>query len=170
MKIAASIFSAFIAGTITASAFVAPSPNAPVAFTRNSQELAMRGKTGLSEKMSDELDIPCDEECAMTSYPNLPESVHPGVLSGQAMVDLLEHAKENGTWSCVVCCTCVSLQQSAAHIFKSLLHANTNTLDNPSWCICCICSSYSCVLHDVMFICRQFTDWRTSPRYTFYLK
>lgn len=76
----------------------------------------MRGKTGLSEKMSDELDIPCDEECAMTCYPNLPESVHPGVLSGQAMVDLLEHAKENGTWfwlnvACVyptaICCTYV---------------------------------------------------------------
>jgi len=32
----------------------------------------------------------------MSSYPNMPESVHPGVLTGQAQVDLLNHAKENG--------------------------------------------------------------------------
>jgi len=47
-------------------------------------------------KMADDLGIPCEDECAMDSYPKLPESVHPGVLSGQAMVDLLDHAKENG--------------------------------------------------------------------------
>lgn len=47
-------------------------------------------------KMSDEVGIPCEEECALESFPNLPESVHPGVLSGQAMMDLLNHAKENG--------------------------------------------------------------------------
>merc|ERR1712087_796413 len=35
-------------------------------------------------------------ECALSSYPNLPESVHPGVVTGQALVDLLNHAKENG--------------------------------------------------------------------------
>mmetsp|Transcript_828 Transcript_828/g.1594 ORF Transcript_828/g.1594 Transcript_828/m.1594 type:complete len:470 (-) Transcript_828:180-1589(-) len=29
-------------------------------------------------------------------FPNLPKTVHPGVLSGQALVDLLDHAKENG--------------------------------------------------------------------------
>jgi len=40
--------------------------------------------------------IPCKEECALESFPNLPESVHPGVLSGQAMMDLLQHAKNNG--------------------------------------------------------------------------
>jgi fructose-bisphosphate aldolase class II len=43
-----------------------------------------------------ELGNPCEDECAMTSFPNLPESVHPGVLSGKAMMDLLQHAKENG--------------------------------------------------------------------------
>ena len=122
MKIAASIFSAFIAGTITASAFVAPSSNAPVAFTRNSQELAIRGKTGLSEKMSEELDIPCDDECAMTSYPNLPESVHPGVLSGQAMVDLLEHAKENGTLCFVLFVVCVYLYNNLLHVYSRVLY------------------------------------------------
>ena len=46
--------------------------------------------------MSDDIGIPCEEECAIEKYPNLPESVHPGVLSGQAMMDLLDHAKENG--------------------------------------------------------------------------
>jgi len=46
--------------------------------------------------MSDELGIPCEDDCAMESYADLPDSVHPGVLSGQAQVDLLNHAKENG--------------------------------------------------------------------------
>lgn len=50
----------------------------------------------LREKMAEELDIPCEEECALESFPNMPASVHPGVVTGQAMVDLLDHAKENG--------------------------------------------------------------------------
>ena len=40
--------------------------------------------------------IPCVGECALGSYPNLPESVHPGVVTGQALVDLLNDAKEKG--------------------------------------------------------------------------
>jgi hypothetical protein len=43
-----------------------------------------------------DLDLPCLDECALESFPNLPESIHPGVLSGQAQVDLYKHAKENG--------------------------------------------------------------------------
>ena len=58
-----------------------------------STETAQAGKAG---GVSGELGIPCEDECAMMSYPNLPASVHPGVLSGQAMMDLLQHAKENG--------------------------------------------------------------------------
>ena len=52
--------------------------------------------TQLSEKMAEELGTPCEDECAMDSYPNMPPSVHPGVNTGQAMIDLLNHAKENG--------------------------------------------------------------------------
>lgn len=48
-------------------------------------------------KIADDVGIPCEDECALESFPNLPPSVHPGVLSGQAMMDLLEHAKANGT-------------------------------------------------------------------------
>lgn len=29
-------------------------------------------------------------------YPNLPDSIHPGVVTGKALVDLLDHAKANG--------------------------------------------------------------------------
>ncbi|GAX16376.1 fructose-bisphosphate aldolase, class II [Fistulifera solaris] len=47
-------------------------------------------------RTSAELGTPCEDECALESFPNLPESVHPGVLSGKAMMDLLRHAKENG--------------------------------------------------------------------------
>ena len=60
-----------------------------------STETAQAGKAG---GVSGELGTPCEDECAMMSYPNLPPSVHPGVLSGQAMMDLLQHAKENGTY------------------------------------------------------------------------
>jgi hypothetical protein len=47
---------------------------------------------------SADLGLPCVDECALESFPNLPPSVHPGVLSGQAQIDLLKHAKENGTF------------------------------------------------------------------------
>lgn len=50
------------------------------------------------KKMADDVGIPCEDECALSSFPNLPESIHPGVLSGQAMMDLLNHAKENGKY------------------------------------------------------------------------
>jgi fructose-bisphosphate aldolase class II len=46
--------------------------------------------------MAEDVGIPCEGECALESFPNLPASVHPGVLSGQAMMDLLDHAKKNG--------------------------------------------------------------------------
>lgn len=46
--------------------------------------------------VAEELDLPCEDECAITSFPNMPESVHPGVLTGQAQLDLLDHAKKNG--------------------------------------------------------------------------
>jgi len=45
---------------------------------------------------SDEMGIPCVDECDLPSYPNLPQSVHPGVVTGQALVDLLEDAKAKG--------------------------------------------------------------------------
>jgi fructose-bisphosphate aldolase class II len=44
---------------------------------------------------SEEMGIPCVDECALPRFPNLPPSVHPGVVTGQAMIDLLEHAKAN---------------------------------------------------------------------------
>ena len=46
--------------------------------------------------MSDDLGVPCEDECAIEGYEGLPDSIHPGVLSGQAMMDLLNHAKQNG--------------------------------------------------------------------------
>lgn len=51
---------------------------------------------GVGGGMSKDIGIPCQDECALPSYPNLPETIHPGVLSGQAQLDLLKHAKENG--------------------------------------------------------------------------
>jgi len=45
---------------------------------------------------SDEMGIPCIGECALDAYPNMPASVHPGVVTGQALIDLLDHAKKTG--------------------------------------------------------------------------
>jgi fructose-bisphosphate aldolase class II len=45
--------------------------------------------------MSADIGNPCEEECALDSFPNMPMSVMPGVVTGQALVDLLNHAKEN---------------------------------------------------------------------------
>lgn len=43
-----------------------------------------------------DLGLPCEDECALQSFPKMPPSVHPGVVTGEAMLDLLNHAKENG--------------------------------------------------------------------------
>lgn len=58
----------------------------------------LTGNTAMTplKNMAENVGIPCEDECALESFPNLPASVHPGVVSGQAMMDLLDHAKENG--------------------------------------------------------------------------
>jgi len=58
-------------------------------------QMGLLQKLGLRTKTADEIGLPCVGDCALASYPNLPESVHPGVVTGQALVDLLNHAKEN---------------------------------------------------------------------------
>merc|ERR1719453_2574707 len=45
---------------------------------------------------AEDMGIPCEGECAIAEYPNLPASIHPGVVTGKALLDLLNHAKENG--------------------------------------------------------------------------
>ena len=105
MKIAASIVTAFIAGTISTNAFVAPHQRSTLAFQKGAASSSApssvisssSSSTSSSLKsMSDELDIPCEDDCALEKYPNLPATVHPGVNTGQAMIDLLMHAKQNG--------------------------------------------------------------------------
>ena len=66
------------------------------AFSSGVKQSARVASVSLQEKIAEELAIPCEEECALESFPNLPPSVHPGVVTGQAMVDLLNHAKEKG--------------------------------------------------------------------------
>merc|ERR1719453_1126137 len=44
---------------------------------------------------AEDMGLPCVGDCDLPSYPNLPKSVHPGVLTGQALMDLLEFAREN---------------------------------------------------------------------------
>jgi fructose-bisphosphate aldolase class II len=61
---------------------------APSTF-RTRQSVSVKG-------IANDIGIPCEEECALECFPNMPASVHPGVLTGQAMMDLLQHAKDNG--------------------------------------------------------------------------
>ena len=77
----------------TTEAFLRPATIRAGATPLFSTQTTQAGKQG---GIAGELGTPCEDECAMMSYPNLPPSVHPGVLSGQAMMDLLNHAKENG--------------------------------------------------------------------------
>jgi len=72
--------------------FVSPSVSRASTLLRETAADEKTKEGGISA----ELGIPCEDECALACYPNLPESVHPGVLSGQAQLDLLNHAKENG--------------------------------------------------------------------------
>ena len=62
------------------------------AFSSSSALFLSKAKGGSSV----DLGTPCEDECAIEKFPNLPDSIHPGVLSGQAQIDLLTHAKENG--------------------------------------------------------------------------
>jgi len=66
------------------------------AFTAGVRRSARVASVSVNDKIAGELDIPCEEECALESYPNMPPSVHPGVVTGQALVDLLEDAKTRG--------------------------------------------------------------------------
>jgi len=50
----------------------------------------------MTERVADTLGIPCQDDCALPFFPNMPPTVHPGVVTGQALVDLLEHAKATG--------------------------------------------------------------------------
>ena len=69
------------------------------AFTAGVRMSARVVSVSVNDKIAGELDIPCEEECALESYPNMPPSVHPGVVTGQALVDLLEDAKTRGELS-----------------------------------------------------------------------
>jgi hypothetical protein len=76
--------------------FVVLQCDAFVPTTLRSQSWARSAESKTKGGSSAELGLPCEEECALECFPSLPPTVHPGVLSGQAQIDLLNHAKENG--------------------------------------------------------------------------
>ncbi|KAL1528541.1 hypothetical protein AB1Y20_009884 [Prymnesium parvum] len=67
-----------------------------VIMPTNALRSPTRGASPMRMSVADDLGIPCEGECSLPSYPKMPPSVHPGVVTGQALVDLLNHAKENG--------------------------------------------------------------------------
>lgn len=89
------------------SAFV---PAIRSSFTTSTLSLATQTDTKKREGgVADELGLPCEGECRISSYPNLPESVHPGVLSGKALLDLLQDAKTKGKLRACPCSVTSSL-------------------------------------------------------------
>jgi len=84
MKFSAALFASIVLGS------------GADAFTAGVRRSARVSSVSLRETISEELGTPCEDDCAIDSFPNLPSSVHPGVVTGQAMIDLLNHAKENG--------------------------------------------------------------------------
>jgi hypothetical protein len=106
------------------------------AFSSAVKQSARVASVSLQEKIADELAIPCEEECALESFPNLPPSVHPGVVTGQAMVDLLNHAKENGKstgrqvgiwrWRRRLCC----VHHHSSH-FPIIIYTRANRIRYP---------------------------------------
>ena len=84
---------------ITASAIVLLASSGINAFVSPSKSVSSNArKFGVNKDlamgtMADELGLPCTD---IPAFPNLPASVHPGVVSGQAMMDLLADAKEKG--------------------------------------------------------------------------
>ena len=46
--------------------------------------------------VASDLNIPCGEECALDQFPSMPPSIHPGVLSGDGLMDLMADAKARG--------------------------------------------------------------------------
>jgi fructose-bisphosphate aldolase class II len=71
------------------------------AFTAGVRKSARVASVSIKDKIAGELDLPCEDACALESFPNMPPSVHPGVVTGQALVDLLEDAKTRGELSCL---------------------------------------------------------------------
>ena len=92
MKLSSALLAVALAGS-TAAFTVGPAARSSVITSTSS---VTASSTRLYEKMAVELGTPCEDECALDSYPKMPDSVHPGVNTGQSMVDLLNHAKENG--------------------------------------------------------------------------
>jgi len=97
MRYHTAAISIFTVASTATNAFVLPLAKNTIPLAFHSSEKSSVTTVGpLFDRLSEELDIPCEDDCAIDRYPNLPASVHPGVLSGQAQVDLLNHAKDNG--------------------------------------------------------------------------
>lgn len=71
----------------TPSASVAP----PLGASRSATQL-LRMSEGDAKSFSEDIGIPCEGDCEAV-YSKLPASVKPGVVTGQALVDLLDYAK-----------------------------------------------------------------------------
>jgi hypothetical protein len=90
--LAAAQCAAFAPAVVRTPAAAASSSCSSTALAASPQVDTKRREGGVA----DELGIPCEGECSISRYPNLPESVHPGVLSGKALLDLLQDAKTKG--------------------------------------------------------------------------
>ena len=83
---------------LAASAKSSSSSSFALYSTETAAEIAANKVLKGAGGVAGELGLPCEDECALVSYPKLPSSVHPGVLSGRALMDLLNDAREKGTF------------------------------------------------------------------------
>lgn len=67
-------------------------PKVPSMLNRNADVMRV---SMVPLSVSQEFGVPADP-MVPNIYPNMPDSIHPGVVTGKALRDLLDHAKQNG--------------------------------------------------------------------------
>jgi len=82
-------------GIVIALCLMVAAPALAFTAARPSWTMANRASTVTKGATSDEMGLPCVDECEIKEYPALPASVHPGVVTGDALMDLLKHAQDN---------------------------------------------------------------------------
>ena len=85
-------------------------PKVPSMLNRNADVMRV---SMVPLSVSQEFGVPADP-MVPNIYPNMPDSIHPGVVTGKALRDLLDHAKQNGY--AIPAVNCVSNSGTTMHI------------------------------------------------------
>ncbi|CAL1136922.1 unnamed protein product [Cladocopium goreaui] len=83
-------------GSAGSAAFGVPGAAVGVVAVAAGARKAMKPRAARKAQSEKRFPVLSRSDPPLGTFPKMPESVHPGVVSGQALVDLLNHAKENG--------------------------------------------------------------------------